>query len=75
MIIEFESNDRIIYSSASRLDFERAVETCQMFNIMHTWIERVVEGECLNIYWKASGQPDELLISYNTVEQELTVIY
>lgn len=75
MIIEHEAADHIIYSNATRFDFERAVKACQTLGVLHTWLERVVEGECINLYWKASGQPDELLLSYNTVEQELTEIY
>lgn len=75
MIIEHESHDRIIYSNATMEDFERAVRTCRFLTVMQTWLERKVEGECINIYWKASQEQDELLVSYNTVEKELTVIY
>lgn len=75
MIIEHEKDGTIIYSNATMEDFERAARSCRMLAIMHTRLERVVEGDCINIYWKATGETDELLVSYNVVEQELTVIY
>lgn len=76
MIIEFEGDDHIIYSNATREDFERAVHDAQFLKSFGTYLERIETKDHLELYWVSKdefGTHSALMVKLNKIEQELTI--
>lgn len=75
MIIAEAKEKSMVYTEATKQDFERVVRIECILKDSKVHLERRVEGRFFNIYRKDKVKGDKLLISYDTLEKEITVNY
>lgn len=76
MIIEQEAQDYIIYSDATREDFDNAVRDCQHLKSFGTYLERIENNRFMLLHWchhDSNGTHKELMVKLDKFEQELTI--